>query len=305
MKYALIGLSAVLLLSGCGANRTDTYSAIDGEMGYAGGAPAVMSESPYEAKRATPVPPPPPPPPNSPAPEVTEQYIAYSYAMGIRLPVAQVDPLMQAHIDACNTAGPARCIVTNSSLNKQSEDNISGSLYIRAVPEWIETFMDGIDAETKAAKGEISYRNASAEDLTRAIIDTGARLKAQETLQTRLQSLLETRDGELKDLLEIERELARVSGEIDSIRSNLKAMRLRVSMSQLSINYETKRKPFTQATVNPIARAGGDFFYNLSAALASVIDFFAVGLPWMFLVGVFAWIWLKLIWPRLRRRKKA
>ncbi len=301
MKYALIGLSAALLLAGCSADRASQYSDIDGEMGYAGDAPAVMSESQDGLKRVAPAP---SPPPGTPAPEAIEQYIAYTYAMGIRLPVAQVDPLMQTHIDACNTAGPSRCIVTNSSLNKQSEDNVSGSLYIRAAPEWIDTFMDGVDAETEAAKGEISYRNASAEDLTRAILDTDARLKAQETLQARLQNLLETRDGELKDLLEIERELARVSGDIDSIRSNLKAMRLRVSMSQLSINYETKRKPFTQATVNPIARAGGDFFYNFSAALAAVIDFFAVGLPWMFLVGVFAWIWLKLIWPRLRRKKK-
>lgn len=301
MKYALIGLSAALLLAGCGADRSAKYSEVDAEMGYAGGAPAIMSESQDQLERITPAP---PSPPSSPAPEAAEQYIAYTYAMGIRLPVAQVDPLMQAHIDACNTAGPTRCIVTNSSLNKQSEEIVSGNLYIRAVPEWIDTFMDGVDAETEAAKGEISYRNASAEDLTRAILDTGARLKAQETLQARLQNLLETRDGELKDLLEIERELARVSGGIDSIRSNLKAMRLRVSMSQLSINYETKRKPFTQATVNPIARAGGDFFYNFSAALAAVIDFFAVGLPWMFLVGAFAWIWLKLIWPRLRRKKK-
>lgn len=234
---------------------------------------------------------------------IAQQYIAYSHSIGIRLPVGAIEPTMQGHIDACNKAGPAVCIVTNSWMNAYSEDSASASLNLRATPAWIDEFLNGVEAEAKAAKGEITNRQTTAEDLTVSIIDTDARLKAQQTLQARLEQLLADRPGKLGELLETERELARVNGEIDSLKSSLAALRQRVNMSQLSIGYETKRNPVSQGALEPLARAFGDFFYNLASALAAVITAFAVGLPWLVLIGVFVWIWLKLIWPRIRRKK--
>ena len=210
---------------------------------------------------------------------------------------------MQGHVAACNAAGPSVCIVTNSWFNTYSDDEASGSLQLRATPDWIETFLNGIDEEAEQANGDVTNRQTTAEDLTVSIIDTDARLNAQQTLQKRLEELLANRDGELGDLLATERELARVNGEIDSLKSSLKALMLRVNMSQLSVNYETKRNPVSQSALSPIGNAFGDFFYNLSSALAAVITAFAVGLPWLILIGVFLWIWLKLVWPRIRRKK--
>lgn len=238
-----------------------------------------------------------------PSETVAQQYIAYSHSIGIRLPVKAIEPVMQGHLAACNEAGPSVCIVTNSWFNTYSDDNASASLQLRATPEWIETFLEGVDEEAEQANGEVTNRQTSAEDLTVSIIDTDARLNAQQTLQKRLEELLANRDGDLGDLLATERELARVNGEIDSLKSSLKTLMLRVQMSQLSIGYETKRNPVSQGALSPIASAFGDFFYNLSSALAAVITAFAVGLPWLILIGAFLWIWLKLMWPRLRRKK--
>lgn len=235
--------------------------------------------------------------------ENVQQYIAYSYSLGMRLPVTAIEPVMQSHIDACNAAGPARCIVTNSWLNAYSDSDASATLQIRATPDWIDGFMNQVDQQAEDAKGEITNRQTTAEDLTATIIDTDARLKAQQILQQRLEKLLADRDGELGDILATERELARVNGEIDSLKSNIKALRQRVSMSALSVSYETKRPAVSQSAFKPLASAFGDFFYNLASALGAVITFFAVGLPWMILAGVFGWIWLKLIWPRLRKKK--
>ena len=236
----------------------------------------------------------------TPAPQ---QYIAYSHSLGMRLPVAAIEPTLQGHIDACNKAGPSVCMVTNSWMSAYSETEASASLNLRATPAWIDQFLNGVEAEAKAAKGEITNRQTTAEDLTVSIIDTDARLKAQQTLQGRLEQLLADRPGKLGELLETERELARVNGEIDSLKSTLAALRQRVDMSQLSISYETKRNLVSQGALQPLAHAFGDFFYNLSSALAAVITAFAVGLPWLVLIGVFIWIWLKLIWPRIRRKK--
>ena len=235
---------------------------------------------------------------------MAEQYIAYSHDLGLTLPKGGVDPMMSAHTNACRSAGTSTCIVINSNIYSQEEDYASGNLSIRATPEWIETFLGAIDADTEAAGGEVTQRSTRAEDLTRQIIDTGARLEAQKTLQGRLLSLLERRDGKLGELLQIERELARVTGDIESIEAQLKTLRLRVSMSSLNVNYQTKVPAFSGSRENPLGQAFGDFFYNLSAAIAAVITAFAVGLPWILLIGLFLWIWLKLIWPRLRGKKK-
>ncbi|MCI4643344.1 MAG: DUF4349 domain-containing protein [Hyphomonadaceae bacterium] len=308
MKYRLAaGLSALVLLAACGGGRDDyersasgpvdmVYEEMDGAMPAP--APAAIMTSPklqdqiQTGGNA-----------NDPAPEAPEQYIAYSHSLGLRLPVAAVEPVMAGHVAACEAAGPTLCIVTNSRFNNQSDEYASGSLSLRAKPDWIETFLAGIDSEAEAANGEVSYRNTSAEDLTRAIIDTDARLTAQRTLQTRLQTLLETRDGDLNELLAVERELARVTSEIESTDSYLKALRLRVSMSQLSVNYETKISAVGPQRFNPLGEALSDFFFNLSSGLAGVITAFAVGLPWLFLLGVMLFIWLRVIWPRIRRKK--
>lgn len=234
---------------------------------------------------------------------VAEQYIAYAHSVGMRLPVKAIEPTMQGHIAACNAAGPSVCIVTNSWLNAYSEDSASASLNLRATPAWIDAFLSGVEAEATAAKGEITNRQTTAEDLTVSIIDTGARLKAQQTLQERLQKLLADRPGELGDLLETERELARVNGEIDSLKSTLAALRQRVDMSQLSVSYETKINPVSQGALQPLGEAFGSFFYNLASAVAAVVTAFAIGLPWLLLLGALLWIWLRLIWPRIRKKK--
>lgn len=232
-----------------------------------------------------------------------EQYIAYRHNLGLTLPKGQVEPMMQAHTSACQAAGTSACIVVSSNVYSQDAAYASGNLAIRATPEWITGFMAGIEQDASEAGGEITQRSTQSEDLTRQIIDTGARLSAQQTLQTRLQGLLERRDGSLGDLLQIERELARVTGEIESITAQLKTLRLRVSMSSLDLNYQTKHA-IDGSRDNPLGEAFGDFFYNLSAAVAAVVTAFAVGLPWMLLIGALLWIWLKLIWPWVRGRKK-
>ena len=73
--------------------------------------------------------------------------------------------------------------------------------------------------------------------VTRVIVDTEATLRAKRALRDRLQQLLATRPGSLADLLGVERELARVQGEIDSSEPNLASTRTRVAMSAVTIEY--------------------------------------------------------------------
>lgn len=297
MKHVLFG-AAALALAACGGGGGSSYESAPPPMMSKAMAPETESLSILGDTGA-------PGPSETPMAEpAATQYIAYSHNLGMSLPKGQVEPLMNAHTQACHAAGTATCIVINSNIYTQDEDNASGNLSIRATPEWIEDFMGGVANDAENAGGEITQRSTNAQDLTREILDTGARLDAQRTLQGRLMDLLQRRDGSLGDLLSIERELARVTGDIESIEAQLKTLRLRVAMSSLDIGYQTKQPAFSGSRGSPLGEAFGDFFYNLSSAVAAVITAFAIGLPWILLLGLFAWIWLKLIWPRLRGKRK-
>ena len=293
--HSILLATAAVVLAACGGSGGYDKSEMAPSMAPSAPPPtAMMSQDAYNEEIHV---------GGAPAQADVQQYIAYSHSLGLRLPVAAIEPVMQGHIATCKAAGPTKCIVTNSYLNAWSEDEASGSLNIRATPDWIETFLNGVEAEAEAVKGDITSRQTTAEDLTVTIIDTDARLNAQQALQKRIEDLLENRPGDLGDLLETERELARVNGDIDSLKSSMKALMQRVNMSQLTVSYETKRNPVSRGALSPLGDAFGGFFYNLSSALAAVITAFAVGLPWLILIGVFLWLWLKLIWPRIRRKK--
>lgn len=229
-----------------------------------------------------------------------QSFLAYRYGYSFRLKAASVKPTMNAHMQRCMDAGPALCQVLGSSSQAYDDDNASASLSLRAEPKWLDGYVEDIQKSVADASGEMINSDVSVQDLTRQILDTDARLKAQTTLRDRLQNLLETRDGKLPDLLAVERELARVQGEIESATSVLAALRKRVSMSAVNINYQSQSVAVSRSAFAPVADALTDFFRLMAEALAGIIRFLAVALPILILLilpGLWALRWL---WRRRR-----
>lgn len=228
-----------------------------------------------------------------------QSFLAYRYDYSFSLPVKSVASTAKSHAQICMDAGPQLCQILGSNTHAQSEDYVNASLRLRAEPQWLKTFAGNMIASVESAKGEMTNSGTSVEDLTRSILDTDARLRAQTTLRTRLEGLLETRNAELKDLLALERELARVQSQIESATTTLKVLRKRVSMSAVTINYQTKQVAISGSTVGPIGRSFKNFFGTVADGLASVIDFIAAILPWLILIIPILWV-LRRFW---RRRK--
>lgn len=231
-----------------------------------------------------------------------QSFLAYRYNYTFALPAKAVKPTMEEHIQSCVSAGADVCQILRSYNSTQSDTNIRAYLSLRAEPVWLKTYAANMQSSVEEAKGEMRASDVTAEDLTRQILDTDARLKAQNTLRDRLQGLLETRNAELKDLLALERELARVQGEIESATTTLNVLRKRISMSVVDINYQSQSVAVSRSAFSPIARSLKGFVGTLAYGLSSVIDFFAAILPWLLLV-ILPGLWLlRWVW---RRRKKA
>lgn len=312
MRKLLAGLALAVLLVGCGQRTPDADTSAPAQM--ATGGYAVDAERGVEAREAAapadapaPAPPPEPGRPQASTPQQPAQsggtgspvlYLAYAYQVTFELPANHLSDVVNAHVQACQAAGPRLCQLVGSGVSGDPESYMQGTVSIRAEPNWLRTFMGGLQSQADAAGGRITGRNVSSEDLTRQIVDTEAHLRAQSALRDRLQRLLESRPGRLSDLLDVERELARVQGEIDATQSNLAVMRTRVSMSELTLTYQSAPRSVGSDTFKPLRDAFAGFIGIVVIGFAAIITLIAGLIP--FAVVIVPIVWGLLAWRRRR-----
>lgn len=234
----------------------------------------------------------------------TAPMIAYDYADTIWAPSGRIKALMDAHQKACTAAGPAACQVIASSRGGAEGGVKEATLSLRASPAWIARLRGGLDADAKAVGGRVTNSQVTSEDLTRSIVDGEARLRAQTALRDRLQKLLAERPGKLAELLEVERELARVQGEIDSAQSTLAVMKTRVATSALTLRYESGAVTRPTGAWAPLAQAFTDVAAILARSLAGLVLVIAWAAPWLLAIGLLVWALRKRL-PRLGRKPPA
>lgn len=299
MRLPLI-IALTLTLAGCGKAADQTTTSTKDEVAAvaadAAASPPATAEMAPQVDRAV------GPATENPAVPAGVPMLAYSYNYAIEASPKAVRTLSARHEAACAAAGAAVCQVTGLEMGERGEDQLTATLYIRATPVWLKRFRAGLESEAKSAGGRVTRSGVSSEDLSRQIVDTEAALRAKTTLRDRLQGLLASRPGKLGELIELERELARVQGEIDASQSELQMMRMRVATSDLTIRYESAGVLAPQGVLSPLAGALSDFLGILVFTLAGMIRFIAWTAPWIVLGGVLLWLFRKRL-PRLRRRK--
>ncbi len=312
MRRFWTGMVLAAALAACG--QADQSSPVATEAGEAYGGMAAMEQAQGRADMDDAVAPAaaPPPPgdastrseagtstsPSQPGGPNPVLYLAYTYTLGLEIPSERLTGVMDRHIQACQTAGPRVCQLITSNRSGSPDSDMNGFVSLRAEPTWLNTFKAGIAQQADEAGGRVDSENTTSEDLTRQIVDTEARLRAQTTLRDRLQELLRTSRGRLSDLLEVERELARVQGEIDSVQSQLAVMRTRVSMSELTLSYHSSPRSLGSDTFEPLRQAFASFLGIIVGGFAAIIVIIAGLIP--FAVVLIPAIWLLLRWRRGR-----
>lgn len=236
--------------------------------------------------------------PSQPSGPTPVLFLAYTYALGLEIPSERLTGVMDRHVQACQAAGPRLCQLVNSNRSGDPQSYMEGFVSLRGEPGWLNTFKAGLGQEADEAGGRIISENTTSEDLTRQIVDTEARLRAQTALRDRLQDLLRSRPGRLADLLEVERELARVQGEIDAVQSALVVMRTRVSMSELTLSYRSAPRSVGSDTFEPLRQAFANFLGIIVGGFAAIITIIAALIPFAIVLVPLGWLLLR--WRRNR-----
>ena len=155
--------------------------------------------------------------------------------------------------------------------------------------------------------GRVESETQSGDEVTQQHTDLAARIQNSRETEERLRAILEQRTGKIEDVLQVEEEIARVRGEIESMEAEQQALEHRVDFAsvdlQLAEEYKAALNPPSASVSNRIHNA---FVGGLRSAAEMLLGFVLfveesgpVLLIWLAILGVP----VLLLWRRYRRVK--
>jgi Domain of unknown function (DUF4349) len=147
--------------------------------------------------------------------------------------------------------------------------------------------------------GRVETVTVTAQDVGEEYVDVQSHVANSRHLEQRLLDLLATRTGKLKDVLDVERELSRVRGDIDQSEGRLRYLHAHSSLSTLSITvHEPPPLLADRPGDHPLSTALHDAWHNFISLITVAIASLGILLP-AALVAVALWLTLR----RLRARQ--
>ena len=228
-------------------------------------------------------------------PQTQQKYVAERQSWTFELPQSQVESRWKKHMALCVDG----CEVVNAAVSKSSQATSSAWLELRVEREKAQALLAAMDDPDLVVE-----RNVSREDKTIEVVDTDAKMANRIELRSRLRNLLATHTGKLPDLLQLEQELSRVQGEIDSATSIRRVLALETEKIFVHVDYRPKPSIAETGAMRPLVeawqRAGRTFAVSAGVVLSSMVSV----IPWMVVVlpTVLAGFAIRRKW---RRKKEA
>lgn len=228
---------------------------------------------------------------------VTLPKIAYDYKYNFLLPADLVAATQRGHIAACDRLGLARCQLVSS----ESGNSNAASLKLRVASDIARRFSADLVASVAKAGGRAVDQSISAEDVSKEISDTNARIHQRELLIQRLTQILQTRAGKVSELVEAERSVAAAQEELDRAKAWLTELQGRVAMSDVEITYRaiiSGASPPASRDQGPLSETIGQSWWFFTTMLYAVLRLLIFLAPWTIVAGgIFAAV------RALRRRR--
>ena len=230
--------------------------------------------------------------------------IAYSYRLSYRLDDEAIDRVQAAHMTLCDKLGLARCRIVSMARSGSEGAFARGTLKLLVDARIARSLGRALDKAAAGAGGETIDRGIEAEDLSKTMIDTDARIAAKQALADRLRVLI-ARGARVADLVEAERAFAQAQEELDAARTSMAEMLGRVAQSRIEVSYES-RSAGRGSLFGPVRDALREAGSLLGNSLGALITFVIVVLPWALLLVGLVWLLRRIGWhPRWPWRRRA
>ena len=164
--------------------------------------------------------------------------------------------------------------------------------------------LDATLTEVKAL-GRVESESQSGQDVTSQYVDLEARLTNARNTERRLTDLLRNRTGKLSDVLQVERELDRVRGEIEQMEAERKNMANQVSFAALnatiSEDYKAELQVVPPLTSTRLGNAAVEGYRSMVDGVVRLVLFLLSTGPSLLLWGAILFWPARLVWRRARR----
>jgi anti-sigma factor RsiW len=163
--------------------------------------------------------------------------------------------------------------------------------------------LDAILIELKTL-GRADSESQSGQDVTSQYVDLQARLGNARNTEARLTDLLRNRTGKLSDVLQVERELDRVRGEIEQMEAERKNMAKQVSFATLNATiteeYKAQLQVVPPSTSTRLANAAVEGYRSMADGVVSLVLFVLSTGPSLLLWGAILFIPARMVWKKVR-----
>jgi hypothetical protein len=129
----------------------------------------------------------------------------------------------------------AQGFVSTENSQRGANGKMSGLVEVKVPPDQLEAFLLKL-----RVLGDLKSQTLSTEDVTKDYFDTDARMRNSQEEEARLLDILNKDTGRLADVLQIERELARVRQSIEQMQGTLKYYNTMVQYATVSVTLSEK-----------------------------------------------------------------
>ena len=177
-----------------------------------------------------------------------------------------------------------------------ARDTLQGSLTLRVPAAQFEA----IFGELKQL-GKVRSEGVGTQDITKAYTDLETRLRVKKDAEARVRDILRNRTAKLGDVLEAERELTRLTEEIEQMEGERRYYDQQVSLSTITVALSEPQPILESSGLEPIREAIHGAVEVMARSVATLIYAIVFFLPWL----LAAWILWKLLRRARRRRARS
>ena len=177
--------------------------------------------------------------------------------------------------------------ISNSQVSVRKDDYKSGTIVVRIPKERFQQTLDGIKK-----LGKLLSENIDSQDVTEQYLDLNVRLNNKKITESRFKEIMKNRVAKISDLVYIEKELQKLSEEIDRITGRINYLNNQIGYSTINVNvYETESKKsflFFSEIGNTIGSSFKDGVRGLIAVVGGLILLLVGGIP-VYIIAFIGW----------------
>ena len=164
---------------------------------------------------------------------------------------------------------------------------------------------DQLDAALAELKrlGRVDTEAQTGEEVTAQYVDLQARLANSRNTEQRLTDVLRERTGKLSDVLEVETEIARVRGEIESMEAERKTMATQVAFATLNLtlteDYKANLEAVPPSTWTRFRNSAVEGYRSMTEGVVGLVVVVLSNGPSFLLWAALLFFPARMLWRRL------